>query len=387
MQPSAHLSAAIDILDHILAGEAAEKALLAWSRRARYAGSKDRSAVRDIVFDCLRRRASFSYQTGLSGRGLAIGYAKSKNILDHFSGEGFSPQKLSSEELDNIHRKIEWPDLATAYDFPFTFWGHLERAFGENAKLVASKIQDRAQVDLRVNRLKTTVEEAQDFLARDLIFTEKVENVPYSLVVTKNPRKLKQSRAYLYGWVELQDRSSQIVAEMAGVQEGEILLDYCAGGGGKTLALGAGLKGSGRIDAWDISAARMKEIPTRAARAGLNVNILNEAPRGIYDLVFVDAPCSGSGAWRRSPDSKWTLTKERLSELVQIQREILRNASTLVKFGGRLVYVTCSLFKEENHDIVADFLTSESSFCLAEERQLSPINSGDGFYAAVMRRG
>ncbi len=385
MQPSAHYSAAIEILDEVLQGVAAEKALLGWARRSRFAGSKDRAAIRDIVFDILRKRASFAARFGLKARGLALGRALDCDELELFTGEGFAPAPLNAEEKAQSNEPVKFEGLWQEFDFPEFLESELIAQYGDDLPQLMNVMRERAPVDLRVNRLKTDPQKVEEFLARDHIFVEALD-LKSALRVVHNPRRLASSRAYNYGFVELQDVSSQLVARFARAKPNMKVLDYCAGGGGKALALVMDMQGQGQLAAWDVAPARMKEIPERAARAGAQIEILKEKPQGQFDLVMVDAPCSGAGAWRRNPDAKWRLDETRLNELSTLQLEILNEASQCVKGGACLVYATCSILKRENQDIRAAFLMQNKEFELEEEIGLNPLNAGDGFYAARMRK-
>jgi 16S rRNA (cytosine967-C5)-methyltransferase len=391
MTPTARLSAAIALLDQILAGDPAERALTRWARASRFAGSKDRAAVRDIVFDALRRKRSLAHLGGaMTGRSLVMAQQFSNGAaLDELFGDfRFAPPALSAKEAAQLANPGPAPD-PVRLDYPDFLDGELRRALGRDLDEVMQAMQSRAPVDLRVNTLKTTVEEAQKYLARDLIFTEEVAGIEGALRITENPRKLNGSLAYRYGFVELQDVSSQLVSQIAGAKPGMNVLDYCAGGGGKTLALATGMQGKGRIFAHDANPLRMKDLPERARRAGADVVIL--PPDHIEslppcDLVMVDAPCSGSGAWRRNPDSKWRLTRRSLDDLVVLQRGILEKAQSLVGKNGRLAYATCSLFTCENADQIAWFNSRFSGWNLVEQRSLSPLTGGDGFFISILER-
>ena len=383
MQTAAHYGASIQILEEIFNGSPAERALLSWSRNSRFAGSKDRSAIRDIVFDCLRCKESYGAALDKTPRGIALARAFHFDELSQIDGEGYSPSLPSDDELSKLNDQSEFLNCAQEFDFPEFLEFELKNQYGNKLPKIMSAMRERAPVDLRVNVLKTNKKEAIDLLARDLIFVDELPLVGTALRINLNPRKLSQSRAYNYGYVELQDLSSQFVAKMAGAKPNMSVLDYCAGGGGKTLALGMEMRDEGRLDAWDINAGRMKEIPARAARAGVNVRVLKQHPTDQYDLVFVDAPCSGSGAWRRTPDAKWNLTEARVQELCQLQRDVLAQASRHVRKGGRLVYATCSILERENQLQTAQFLANNANFTLTEDRAVRPIEAGDGFYGAV----
>ncbi len=391
MTPSARLSAAIALLDQILTGDPAERALTRWARASRFAGSKDRAAVRDVVFDALRRKRSLSHLAGeMTGRGLVLAqqYSNGEALDELFGDFRFAPRAVSASE----HEQLANPGVATnpiMLDYPDFLDAELERSLGADLAQIMQSMQSRAPVDLRVNTLKTTLEEAQNYLARDLIFSEPVSGVKGALRITENPRKLNGSLAYRYGFVELQDVSSQLVSQLAGAKPGMNVLDYCAGGGGKTLALAAEMQGQGQVFAHDVNPLRMKDLPGRARRAGADIQVISPdhiegSPK--CDLVFVDAPCSGSGAWRRNPDSKWRITEARLVELVALQREILQKAQARVGSKGILAYATCSLFARENADQIIWFLREFEGWKVSHQQSLSPITGGDGFFISVLSK-
>ena len=391
MTPTARLSAAIALLDQILTGDPAERALTRWARASRFAGSKDRAGVRDIVFDVLRRKRSLAHLSGaMTGRGLVLAQQFSNGAaLEALFGDfRFAPEAVTEAEQAQLANPGDAPN-PVRLDYPDFLDAELQRSLGDDLPEIMGAMQSRAPVDLRVNTLKTTVEEAQNYLARDLIFTEEVEGVAGALRITENPRKLNGSLAYRYGFVELQDVSSQLVSQRAGAKSGMKVLDYCAGGGGKTLALAAEMHGKGQLFAHDANPLRMKDLPERARRAGADIQVISPDHIGTSpkcDLVLVDAPCSGSGAWRRNPDSKWRLTEARLAELVSLQREILQKAQARVADGGALAYATCSLFERENAAQAAWFLEQNNGWELAHQQSLSPLTGGDGFFISVLAR-
>ena len=391
MTPSARLSAAIELLDQILTGDPAERALTRWARASRFAGSKDRAAVRDIVFDALRRKRSLAHLAGeMSGRGLVVAQQFSNGVeMDALFGEHrFAPSALTDTEKEYLAtpRPAATPILL---DYPDFLEEELRRSLGDDLEEIMRAMQSRAPVDLRVNTLKTTIEEAQNYLARDLIFTDVIPGIDGALRIKENPRKLNGSLAYRYGFVELQDVSSQIVSKLSGAAPGMKVLDYCAGGGGKTLALAAEMQGKGQIFAHDANPLRMKDLPERARRAGADIQVISpdhidSSPK--CDLVLVDAPCSGSGAWRRNPDSKWRLTERRLADLVDLQKEILRNAQARVAQNGILAYATCSLFSVENLQQASWFGSEFVGWELKLQQSLSPLTGGDGFFVTVFQK-
>ncbi|MBL1437977.1 MAG: RsmB/NOP family class I SAM-dependent RNA methyltransferase [Rhodobacteraceae bacterium] len=391
MTPTARLSAAIALLDQILTGDPAERALTRWARASRFAGSKDRAAVRDIVFDVLRRKRSLAHLAGvMTGRGLVMAQQfGSGAILGELFGDfRFAPEAVTDSEMAQLISPGTALD-PVRLDYPDFLDPELKRSLGGDLSDVLTAMQSRAPVDLRVNTLKTTVEEAQNYLARDLIFTEVIDGIEGALRITENPRKLNGSLAYKYGFVELQDVSSQLVSKLTGAKPGMNVLDYCAGGGGKTLALAAEMQGRGQLFAHDANPLRMKDLPERARRAGADIQVISpdhieNSPK--CDLVLVDAPCSGSGAWRRNPDSKWRLTQRKLEELVALQREILQKAQARVGESGALAYATCSLFALENADQIAWFQSENKGWEVTHQRSLSPLTGGDGFFISVLRR-
>lgn len=393
MTPSARLSAAIGLLDDILDGEPAERALTRWARQNRYAGSKDRAAVRDVVFDCIRQKRSLAHVAGhMTGRGLVMAHqlARGEDIPTLFSGARFAPEPLSDAENSRLgHPKTE-ASLPEALDFPDFLLPELLRSLGDDLPEVMAAMGSRAPVDLRVNSLKATVEEAERMLARDLIFTEPHYLNEMALRITQNPRKLARSLAYDYGLVELQDVSSQAVAAFCGASAGMTVLDYCAGGGGKTLALAAQMQGKGVLMAHDANARRMSDLPERARRAGATVQVLSSEALGqnnpSCDLVVVDAPCTGTGAWRRNPDAKWRMDQEFVEKVTALQAQILDDAARFVGLGGEMAYATCSILTVENSDQTHAFLARTEGWELVDELVLTPVQGGDGFYCARMRR-
>lgn len=392
MTPGARLSASIELLDAIFTGDPPERALTRWARNSRFAGSKDRAAVRDIVFDCLRRRRSLGWLGG-ADTGRAIVAARETlagTDLDKlFTGDGFDPAPLAPGERAALARDPSEAPRSVQLDVPETLESALHDSLGDAFEAVMRTMQERAPVDLRVNTLKSNLRAAMVVLARDGVQASPLPQRPEALRVMENSRLVAASRAYSQGMVELQDISSQIAAAEAGAEPGMTVLDYCAGGGGKALALAAATGGSGRVLAWDINARRMNDLPGRARRAGAGIDILDAerlmALGPVCDLVFVDAPCSGSGVWRRKPGGKWLLTPEALDKFPVLQDGILDSAARLVRPGGLLVYATCSLFRVENEDRVSAFSHRHPDWPLHFQRRLSPLEGGDGFFLARFR--
>lgn len=390
MTPAARIAAAIEVLDEVAEGRPAEQALTTWARRSRYAGSGDRAAIRDHVFDALRCRRSYAALGGdAGGRGLMIGAlrAAGQDPATLFTGEGFAPGPLSREE-ETAGRSWEALSRLERLDCPDWIAPALERSLGDDFAGILSLMRARAPVFLRVNLLKTDIDMARDALEREGVKTAPHPLAKTACLVTDGARRLRTTRAFREGLVELQDAASQAVTEAIGPARGlGAVLDYCAGGGGKSLALAA--QGWGPVIAHDADPRRMTDLPGRAARAGAAIRLAWASELeglGPYDLVVCDVPCSGSGAWRRQPEAKWTLTPDALSRLCAVQAGILEEASRLVAPGGRLAYVTCSLLAEENEEQIARFLGKTPGWSVVDQRRWTPLDGGDGFGLSLLAR-
>ena len=306
-----------------------------------------------------------------------------------FTGARHAPAPPTQAELAALaaNAPAPAPPEAVALDLPDALMPELRRSLGAALPDTARALQSRAPLFLRVNALKSKPEEAAAALAAEDVITKPAPLSPLCLQVVEGARRLRRAAAYLDGLVEIQDAASQAVSDFAAVRPGETVLDWCAGGGGKTLALAAAMQGRGRLIAHDGDPRRMKDLPARAARAGALIEPLPARPpaglRGACDLVLVDAPCSGTGAWRRNPDGKWTVTAEDPARFAALQRRILAEAAPFVAPGGRLVYATCSLLRAENEDVAQ---TPPDGFACAETLRLTPADGGDGFFAARMIR-
>ena len=385
MTPAARVQASIEILDDILAGAPVEKALTGWARRSRFAGSKDRAAIRDHVFDALRHKRSFAAQGGAgTGRGLMLGSIRAAGTDPSalFSGERYAP-----ESVDETEKARAFISDAERYDIPDWLWPEFKQSLGEEAEAAAIALQNRAPVHLRVNVAKTDVVEAIDLLEADGITAVEHPACDTALEVTVGARKISQCRAYTQGLVELQDAASQAVIAALPLQPGMRVLDYCAGGGGKALALAAH-KGV-QVYAHDANPGRMRDLPARAQRAGANISVLTTEgveKKAPFDLVLTDVPCSGSGSWRRAPAGKWSLTADQLKELFAIQTRILETASGLLKRDGTLAYATCSMLNAENEAVIATFLKENSDWSARFQKTWLVTQGADGFFSAHLTR-
>ncbi len=387
MTPAARLQAAIEILDQILDGDVAEKALTGWARRSRFAGSKDRAAVRDHVFTSLRCQRSHAALGGAyTGRGLIVGALRQDGIDPDtlFTGEGYGPPALSDDEGLNPHVAAT---TAERLDIPEWLWPQFADSLGENAETAAEALRHRAPVHIRVNRLRSGVDQAKEALGEEGIICRTHPAAEAALEVTEGARRIRNSDVYLSGQVELQDAASQAVVEALPLSDGMTVLDYCAGGGGKSLAMAARAKLS--LFAHDTAPRRMQDLSLRADRAGVDVTILEPAAldrSAPFDLVLCDAPCSGSGSWRRSPEGKWRLNADQLAELQATQGEILDSAAELVTENGVLAYATCSMLDDENTNQIRHFIERHPAWNVLSE-QSWPVQSGtDGFYVAMLTR-
>jgi 16S rRNA (cytosine967-C5)-methyltransferase len=429
------LAAAIEVLGDMEAHhKPARLALKAWGEASRHAGAKDRAFVSGLVLDVLRRRRSLQWRVGADGpraAALAALHFDWNWPLDRLSDAAaetpHGPGALSQDELATLSkpRGIEGAPADVGGDYPDWLEPHFQRAFGATKTEELAALSHRAPVDLRVNLLKTDV-------ARALKALEPLGVSPAAIMACaiRAPAPAAAERAapvesapeFEKGWFEVQDLGSQIAAAAAGEIKGRQVLDFCAGGGGKTLALAAAMGKSGQLYAYDADARRLGDTVRRSQRAGVR-NLQVKSPMradalkelaGRMDVVFVDAPCTGSGTWRRHPDAKWRLRPAQLERRQEEQDQVLAAAARYVKPGGRLVYVTCSLLMEENEDRIAAFLAEHADFALtsameriaasgqttpeglallagrqdAEGRlRLTPLTAGtDGFFVAVVER-
>ena len=380
MTPAARAAAAIDILTDILAGEAAEARLIRWARASRFAGSGDRAAVRDLVFDTLRRRRSrAALGGGDNARALVIGALRDDGIDPDtlFTSDRHAPAALSPAEREAGRA----PTLAEAADLPDWIARRLAADLAGDFPAIAQALRNRAPVWLRANLALGTAAAARQALAADAILTEPDPRCPGALRVTEGARRIHGAAAWREGLVELQDLSPQMACAALDEGPGTTVLDYCAGGGGKALALAA--RGA-RVTAWDAAPARMRDLPARALRAGVRVTLAPARPTGRFDLVVTDVPCSGSGTWRRTPDAKWRLDEGDLARLTALQAAILDEAAALVRPGGMLAYMTCSLLRAENEDQIAAFLGRQGRFALNGTQRMTPLAESDGFFAASL---
>ncbi|MBI3505419.1 MAG: RsmB/NOP family class I SAM-dependent RNA methyltransferase [Proteobacteria bacterium] len=387
MTPGGRAAAAIDILDQIIATRTpADRLANDYFRSRRYIGSKDRTAVQAIVYGCLRHRAQLEWWLARvrdgarrepfapNGRAWAIAYLAilqkipPDKIASTFSGEQYDPPPLSRGELAAVEalsgRSIEHPEQGEAVRANIPAWivERFRQRFGDDHAREMAAFTEEAPLDMRANILKTDRRKLRGLLAGIGIETEPTRLSPWGLRAATRSA-LMASAPYKDGLVEVQDEGSQLVALLAAAEPGMRVCDFCAGAGGKTLAIAATMGNKGQIAACDVSAKRLEATGQRLRRAGVfNVERTTLADerdnwvkkhKGFYDRVLVDAPCTGTGTWRRNPDARWTLREPEIAELADKQHRILDSAARLVKPGGRLIYATCSLLADEN-EVQAD---------------------------------
>ncbi len=389
MTPAARIAAAIEILEQVAAAEApADKTVTTYLRARRYIGAKDRRAIGQRVFGLLRAQARLDWwcrRAGLAPRarhrvlaGLPlIDGEAAEAAAALFDGGRYSPPALEPGERAALEAlagqalvHAEQPTWARV-ECPEWLLPGFEAAFGAEAEAELEALLDEAPLDLRVNALKGDREAARRALAEAGIESVPTPYSPLGLRVAGR-RAITATEAFRNGLVEVQDEGSQLLALLADARPGLAVCDLCAGAGGKTLALGAAMGGEGRLVAADIDPARLAAARPRLRRADLSGVELQRlegaedpwlaAQAGTFDRVLIDAPCSGTGTWRRSPDARWRLAPSRLEALQATQDQLLRTAAALVAPGGRLIYATCSLLPAENEARLAAFLAAQPGF-------------------------
>ena len=377
MRPAARITAAIEVLEDVLGRHRpTSEALADWGKAHRIAGSGDRSAIGSLVYDALRRRSSFAWMMNAdTPRALALAAAggafslSAEQVIGLCDGSQHAPSPLDDAERQGLTRPLDGAPPHVQADIPEWLWPSFTASFGERAVAEGQALARRAPTDIRTNTLKASREKLARALAP--FGVQPTPFTPTGLRIaapagTERIPNLAAEAAFQAGWFEIQDEGSQVAAMLAGAGARMQVLDLCAGAGGKTLAMAAAMANSGQIYAYDDDRMRLKPIFDRLKRAGVrNVQPLRardtaalDALGARFDLVLVDAPCTGTGVWRRRPDAKWRLRAPSLATRQKEQKEVLARAAGLVKPGGRLVYVTCSLLPDENRGAV-DWLRRE----------------------------
>ncbi len=416
MIPAARLQAVVEIIGALdRTSQPVDRHLRDWGRMHRFAGSKDRAAVGERVYAILRHRASLGWRMGRQdARALVIASllkdgAGAEEIGALFSGAGYGPAALSDDERAAIASPpVAEPPLHVRGEYPQFLQGELERAFADRLLDEMMAMQGRAPVDLRVNTLKADRDEVLAALRAENYPAEASARVPEGIRIPSGEGSAALGRGKLYesGAFEFQDDAAQIAARLCAVRPGMRVLDLAAGAGGKSLALAAAMRNDGEIVASDIRFEALVELERRAARAGATIIRTMREPDGLFDVVLVDAPCSGTGTWRRQPELRWRLTPERLGELMATQDMLLEKAAAFVRPGGRLVYATCSILPCENNDRIGVFGKRLGDLTVLPAAEIwresvgtavppataqfftaSPLSSAtDGFFTAVLAR-
>ncbi len=428
MRLAGRVSAAINILNEISARHRlASEALKDWGKAHRFAGSTDRHAIGTLVYDVLRRRNSLAYRMGVdAARDLALAclrdvWGMSPDAIAAMAGEAHGPGGLAPAEARALEHDLPGAlPTHVAGDLPEWLVPSYERAFGSRTAAEGAALARRAPIDLRVNTLKASRPQVLDALSRFGAVEGPLSPLAVRIAApgpeTRNAN-VEAEPAHGLGWYEVQDAGSQVAALLSGVEPGMAVADICAGAGGKTLALAAMMKNGGRLIAHDLDRFRLRPIFERLTRAGVsNCEVISAQDNGKldsmapFDCVVIDAPCSGSGSWRRKPDAKWRLTRKQLDQRLKDQALVLDRGAGLVKTGGSLLYITCSVLPEENADQITAFLARhpemrvmpyrgswaksiggtapDSADGSADTLLLTPArHDTDGFFMAVMQKG
>lgn len=410
----------------------ADKLLEQFFKSHRYIGSKDRAYIGELVYWCLRHKASLEWwlaeklKSPIHGRAIVITALMLRkdytaSALDAISQDSkYSLPKLTPAEKPRCEilykENILHPNMPAHVRLNYPEWMEpiLRESLGKDFEKELLALNEQASTDLRVNTLKTTREQLMTDLQKEEFESTPTPMSPIGLRLKKRGAVFA-SAPFKLGHFEMQDEGSQVVTLLVDAKPGMKVIDFCAGAGGKTLGLAAQMKNKGRILAWDNSEKRLKQIAPRLKRAGVDnvqTHVIESENDGFIkrhkasaDRVLVDAPCSGSGTWRRNPDIKWRFSAQDLQEVIAVQQSILQSAARLVKPGGRLIYVTCSILKNENEQQIDQLLKNGNNFRVVCAKKiwdklsavdtidsvsylrLTPHQDGvDGFFAAVLER-
>ncbi|MBR0716434.1 RsmB/NOP family class I SAM-dependent RNA methyltransferase [Bradyrhizobium liaoningense] len=407
MTPAARLSAAIELIDTIETQRVpAAKALKEWGTAHRFAGSGDRAAIAGLVWDVLRRYASSAWLMDAdTARARLIGMLRLERGMDTatmsamFDGSRFAPSPLTEAESSALaSRSLADAPAAVAGDYPDWLDPYLAKVFGEDRAAEASAMASRAPLDLRVNTLKSNRDKVLRSLAH--LGAKPTPWSPNGLRIelgadARNPG-IQSEEDFIKGAIEVQDEGSQLAALFTAAKPGEQVIDLCAGAGGKTLALAALMQGKGRLIATDRDKRQLAPIHERLSRAGVH-NADVRTPKGeadpladiraSADLVVIDAPCTGTGTWRRNPDAKWRMRPGALEIRLKDQAEVLERAAALVKPGGRIAYITCSVLTDENDEQVKSFTARHPEFAVAPPEQTAGVlwDKAEAFAEAALQ--
>lgn len=380
MRLGGRLSGAIEVLSDIeTRRRPVADALKDWGLAHRFAGSGDRAAIGNIVYDALRMKLSHAYMMD-DDSASALGWAvllrqwgmSLDQLISEFDGDNFAPAHLSENQIAAFtSRDLSDAPLHVQGDIPDWVQPSFEEAFGEDWLMEAKALATRPTLDLRVNTLKAHREKVLKAIDRSGAQASPIARFGMRVPAGEGASRLPNVTAELSfqkGWFEVQDEGSQIVADLVDPHEGEQVLDFCAGGGGKTLAMAAAMNNKGQVHAYDADRKRLAPIIERLKRAGTHNVQVHDSAKGLsnlkerFDRVLVDAPCTGTGTWRRRPDTKWRLTDRNISERTEQQQLALKDAAQYVRPGGSLYYVTCSVLPEENDRQVQAFCDDNPAF-------------------------
>ncbi|MCF8474729.1 MAG: RsmB/NOP family class I SAM-dependent RNA methyltransferase [Emcibacter sp.] len=422
----ARIQAAIDILDQVASsllhdGPSADVLIRKYFRTRRYAGSKDRRAITDMVYSVIRNWGFLSdISKSDTRRMILLSLPQETDFSALFTGNDHAPTQLTDEEQKFLKERHD-KEPHDVLNYPNWLESRLLKRFPDNFNQELEHLNGRASFELRVNLGKTTVAKVETFLKAENIEFSRGKLTESAFILEGNPR-IDDWDIYKNGDVEIQDEAAQLAVLLSDIKPSFQVMDLCAGAGGKTLAAAAFMNNKGQIYAYDNNYARLKDLKPRAKRAdariiqaqhldtagGKRKNILSEHV-GRMDRVILDVPCSGSGVWRRNPELKWRLNEEKLLQYCRIQKNLINEGWDFVKHGGRMIYMTCSLLYDENEDQIMDFLNnhadarlvsyndiykkqennnilktlSEIPECLA----LSPYSHGsDGFFVAIVEK-
>lgn len=428
MRAGGRYQAAIEVLGDILGQKTpVNDALRDWGKAHRFAGSKDRAFIGNLVHDALRKKSSLGWQMdderprALVFAVLAFEYNLPLADISAAFSEGHGPGPLTDAERARHEKPIELshaPDWIQA-DVPEWVWPAFEGNFGEDAISEGQALTASAPLDLRVNRLKMDRAKALEVLTPQAAEAGLIS--PYAMRIKRSGPQTRLPNIqiepiYQEGGVEIQDEGSQVIASLINAQAGDKILDFCAGGGGKSLAIASDTQDSVKITAFDIDKRRLAPLYQRKLRAGAENIVVMQPPlsnlsklKGQFDKVVLDAPCTGVGTWRRKPDAKWRLSEKSLDVRLNEQETVLDTGCEFVKNGGLLFYMTCSMLAEENEGQVYSFLERRKEFTLLSAGEvweeifgldapkpwsadgcsltLTPASTGtDGFFFAVMEK-
>lgn len=428
MRLGGRLQAAIEVLTDIeTRHRPVPEALKDWGLSHRFAGSGDRGAISNLVHDALRMKLSHGFvMDGDQPADLAVATLlrqwriSPEELVASLDGDKFAPEIPSVETLaDCLARDLSQAPAHVRADIPEWLAGSFERAFGEDWEAEARALTARPPLDLRVNTLVTTRDEVLEAFAGQGASPTRLAPNGIRIEAGEGPHRqiaATSEVSFARGWFEIQDEGSQLAAGLAGAAPGEMVLDYCAGGGGKSLAFAAMMHNEGSINAYDADRRRLAPMVERIRRAGAENIYIKERAANLaglesrMDRVLIDAPCTGTGTWRRRPDAKWRISEKNIADRIADQDKVLDEAVNYVRPGGEIAYVTCSLLPEENTDRTKAFLQRHPEFetvglkerwrsAVSDPDQavpyatsnlgllLSPRRTGtDGFYFVAFRR-